>query len=80
VIDCRPGKTLIKNIDVYFQEELMAKEERSLLDFSVELTVNGEKIELNPYVKSVFINVIFGMVKTLKNVDVPEKVDIKIKY
>jgi len=58
----------------------MAKEERSLLDFSVELTVNGEKIELNPYVKSVFINVIFGMVKTLKNVDVPEKVDIKIKY
>ena len=58
----------------------MAKEEKNLLDFSVELTVNGEKIALNPYVKSVFINVIFGMVKTLKNVDVPEKVDIKIKY
>ena len=58
----------------------MAKEEKNLLDFSVELTVNGEKIELNPYVKSVFINVIFGMVKTLKNADVPEKVDIKIKY
>lgn len=57
----------------------MAKEEKSLLDFSVELTVNGEKVALNPYVKSVFINVIFGIVKTLRNVDVPEKVDIKIK-
>jgi hypothetical protein len=78
-MDCRPGKTLIKSIDVYFQEELMVKEEKNLLDFSVELTINGEKVALNPYVKSVFINVIFGMVKTLKNVDVPERVDIKIK-
>jgi hypothetical protein len=78
-MDCIPGKSLIKSIDVYFQEELMAKEEKNLLDFSVELTVNGEKVALNPYVKSVFINVIFGIVKTLRNVDVPEKVDIKIK-
>jgi hypothetical protein len=57
----------------------MAKEEKNLLDFSVELTIHGEKVALNPYVKSVFINVIFGIVKTLRNVDVPEKVDIKIK-
>ena len=47
-------------------------------DFKVELTVNNKKVGLKPYVKSVFINVLLGMIKTLKKVDSPEEIVLKI--
>jgi hypothetical protein len=57
----------------------MAEEEKNLSNYSVELTINGKKIGLNPYVKSVFIHVVFGMVKTLKNVNEPEQITIEVQ-
>jgi molybdopterin-guanine dinucleotide biosynthesis protein B len=46
--------------------------------FKVELKVNGKSIPLNPYVESVFANVIAGLVKTLKNTPEPERVEISV--
>jgi hypothetical protein len=47
-------------------------------DFDVELTVNGKKVGTNPYVSSVFINVILGLVKTLNDVEEPGEVVLRI--
>lgn len=44
----------------------------------MELKVNGKSIPLNPYVESVFANVIEGLVKTLKNTPGPERVEITL--
>jgi hypothetical protein len=48
-------------------------------DFTVELTVNGKKVGLNPYVASVFAHVVDGLVRTLKNVPEPHEVDVSIR-
>lgn len=47
-------------------------------DFKVELTVNNNKVGLKPYVKSVFINVMLGLIKTLKGIDSPEEIVLKL--
>ena len=48
-------------------------------DFKIELTVNNKKVGLKSFVQGVFVNVILGMVKTLKNVDEPEDIVVKIQ-
>ena len=45
---------------------------------SVELTVNGKRVGLNPFVKSVFVKVILGIVEILKDTDNPDEVVLKI--
>ncbi len=47
-------------------------------DYKVELLLDDKSVGLNYYVKSVFYNVIMGMVKTLKGTGDPEKVVLKI--
>lgn len=47
-------------------------------DFKVELEINHKKVGMKPYVKSVFINVLLGLVKTLKRIDSPEEIVLKI--
>lgn len=44
----------------------------------VELLVNGKKVGLNPYVKSVFQAVIRGLLSTLKGVDEPAR-EVELK-
>jgi hypothetical protein len=45
--------------------------------FTAELIVDGKNVGLNPYVTSVFVQVIQGLVRTLKNV--PESSDIEVR-
>jgi hypothetical protein len=45
---------------------------------SVELTVNGKRVGMKPFVKSVFIRVVMALLETLKNVDDPDEVVLKI--
>lgn len=47
-------------------------------DFKVELTVNGKKVGLNPFVKTVFARVILSLVETLKNTGEPGEVVVKV--
>ncbi len=47
-------------------------------DFKVELEINNKNVGMKPYVKSVFINVLLGLVKTLKRIDSPEEIVLKI--
>lgn len=47
--------------------------------YTVELQVNGKKIGLKPFVQDVFYNVITGIVSTLKKVQNPEEIVLKIK-
>jgi hypothetical protein len=44
----------------------------------VELTVNGKIIGLNPYVQSVFLEVIAGLVSTLKNTEQPDEIVVRV--
>ena len=44
----------------------------------MELRVNGKTIPLNPYVNSVFANVIAGLVGTLKDTPEPEKIELAL--
>jgi hypothetical protein len=46
---------------------------------SVELSINGKKVGLNLYVKSVFFNIVMGLIGTLKDVEEPEEIVVKIK-
>ena len=46
--------------------------------YKVELTVNEKKIGMNAFVKSVMCNVILGIIKTLKKVEDPKEIVIKI--
>jgi len=45
---------------------------------SIELLINGKTVGLNPYVTSVFVNVIRGLVGSLKNVGEPRDIEIKV--
>ena len=46
---------------------------------NVELKVNDNDVELNPFVCAMFANVIKGMVSTLKGVEEPKEIVLKIK-
>jgi hypothetical protein len=56
----------------------MAEGKLSRGDFEVELKVNGKAVPLNPYVNSVFANVIAALVSTLKNTPEPEKIELSL--
>ncbi len=45
----------------------------------VELMVNGIEVKLNPFVSLVFKNVILGLVNSLKGVENPREIEVKIK-
>ena len=47
-------------------------------DFKVVLTVNGKKVGMNPFVKTVFAKVIMSLVETLKNTGEPEEIVVKV--
>jgi hypothetical protein len=48
--------------------------------FETEIQVNGEDLPLNHFIQETLANTIIGFLKTLKEVDEPEKlVTIKIK-
>ena len=55
------------------QKEVSMAEEKGM---KVELKVNGKPVALNPYVESVFANVLKGLVGTLKNTSVPERIEV----
>ena len=44
----------------------------------VELTVNGEKIELNNFVRSFILETVLGMVKSLRGVDEVESLKLEL--
>ena len=56
----------------------MAEGKNKMSGFEVELRVNGKTIPLNPYVNSVFANVIEGLVGTLKDTPEPEKIELAL--
>jgi hypothetical protein len=70
----RINETSINTDFTCLEENEMAEKQ----DFNVELTINGEKVRTNPYVSSVFINVLLGLVKTLKDVEEPGEVVVRI--
>ena len=45
---------------------------------NADLTINGEKIELNSFVESFITQTVIGMVKSLRGVDNIETIDLKI--
>ena len=45
---------------------------------NADLTVNGKKIELNSFVESFISQAVIGMVKSLRDVDNIETIDLKI--
>jgi hypothetical protein len=47
-------------------------------EYAIELTVDGKRVGMNAFVKSVFIKVILGLVESLKNTDDPEQIVVKI--
>ncbi|MHC4133313.1 MAG: hypothetical protein ACYSR3_15215 [Planctomycetota bacterium] len=44
----------------------------------VELNVNGEKIELNNFVRSFILETVLGMVKSLRGVDEVESLKLEL--
>jgi hypothetical protein len=48
-------------------------------DSQIELTVNGKKVGMNPYVQLVFTNVVLGLIKSLKNIGDSKEIVLKIK-
>ncbi|MBW8016098.1 MAG: hypothetical protein FVQ82_07925 [Planctomycetes bacterium] len=47
-------------------------------NFSVELGVNGQKIDLNRFVESFISQAVIGMLKSLRGVGEVENIDLKI--
>jgi hypothetical protein len=47
--------------------------------YTIELSINGKKIGMNQYVRSVFYFILTGLLKTLKNIEEPEEIVIRIK-
>ena len=45
---------------------------------NADLTINGEKIELNGFVETFISQTVLGMVKSLRGVDNIETIDLKI--
>ena len=47
-------------------------------DVTVELMVNGKKVGMTPFVKTVFAKVILSLVESLKNTGEPEEIVVKV--
>ena len=45
----------------------------------ISLTVNDKPVDLNVFVKAMFGNVVEAMVHTLKDVEAPDKIEIRIE-
>jgi hypothetical protein len=43
------------------------------------LTVDGQNVETNPFVRNLFTNVLVAMVASLKGVDDPKKIVLEIR-
>ncbi|MHC4288408.1 MAG: hypothetical protein ACYSUS_01635 [Planctomycetota bacterium] len=56
----------------------MECESKQESNFSVELEVNGQKIELNMFVEGFMSQTVIGMVKSLRGVDNIETIELKI--
>jgi hypothetical protein len=48
-------------------------------DYKVELLLDGKKVGLNPYVRSVFIGVATALVGTLKGIEEPKKIVLTVE-
>ncbi len=48
-------------------------------DYDVELLLDGKRVGLNEYVRSVFIGVATALVDTLKNVEDPQKIVLTVE-
>lgn len=48
-------------------------------DYDVELLIDGKRVGLNQYVRSVFIGVATVLVSTLKNVEDPQKIMLTVE-
>ena len=64
-------------------EKIDGKEDRGTAEarareFTVMLTVDGRRVELNRFVEGFFEGVVAGMVRSLKGVDDPETVVIEL--
>lgn len=44
------------------------------------LKVNGQEVPLNEFVNRFFGNVLYGMVQSLKGVEKPEVVELKVEF
>ncbi len=58
----------------------MAQTPTSSPKYSIELSINGKKVGMNQYVRSVFYTILTGLVKTLKNLEEPEEIVVRIRY
>jgi len=56
----------------------MACEANQEATFGAELIVNGQKIELNPFVTNFISEAVLGMIKPLRGVNNVETVELKI--
>jgi hypothetical protein len=45
---------------------------------NVKVVINGKEIEINPFVTSIFGNIIIGMLSSLKLDDEPKEIEIKL--
>ena len=60
------------------EKETMADNTDSTNDVKVQLQINGKKVGLNPFVQSFICETITGMVKSLRNVDTVETLELQI--
>jgi len=57
----------------------MVEKEKTGDGYSVELHVNGKKIGMNSFVRTVFFNVVTGIVSTLKKTEGADEIVLKIR-
>jgi hypothetical protein len=61
-----------------FEKSFVEVDSMAEMEMSVVLTVNGKRVGMKPFVKAVFIKVVMALLETLKNVDEPDEVVLKI--
>ncbi len=57
----------------------MDNKEKAGDEYSVELHVNGKKVGMKPFVRTVFFNVVTGIVSTLKKTEGADEIILKIR-
>ena len=57
----------------------MEEKESTGKEYSVELHVNGKKIGMNHFVRTVFFNIVTGIVSTLKKTGDADEIILKIR-
>jgi hypothetical protein len=65
----------------WFGSRWLACPKRGVLDMefeNVKVIINGKEIEINPFVTSIFGNIIIGMLSSLKLDDEPKEIEIKL--